>query len=289
VKAPDYIAAFFGFALIDYGRAGDGLMISSGAGLMMAAMDVCPRVRWCVDLDAYRPIWTRVPELMVALDRNCALGVICVTGAFLNDKPHQLQAGLARVTRTPTVAYCSRQRNFVDEASTLEVFAQRVACAQRVAALPVDLDHELMRCTLKTETAAIRMERERLRISEQPAPRADSEAVAHVEGVDGHNGSESYHADHATARHVGELVELKACSDAVERLVVGVLCSDDEQRATIVRDPSAVLDPLDAVHDKRSPRLADAQKAHRFNAQQAHMSESQKNMVRHCSHNKEKE
>jgi len=255
VKAPEYIAAYFGYALTDYGRAGDGLMLSSGAGLMMAAMDVCQRVRWCVDIDAVRPLWSRLPELMVALDRNCGLGVLVVTGAFLADKPDQLRAGLARLTLTPAVAYCARQRNFPDEALTLTELAARVAAARRLTPQTAHFQQQRAWWMPEPETASIRRERERLRSLEEPAPRPACEPIGlHV--VDRNTIDEAHEPDDAAGRHRRHAAELVALADAVEGLGVGMQCGDDQQHATVRRLPISILNPLDAVDDQCSPRLA---------------------------------
>ena len=45
------LAERLGIPLIDYERAGDGLLISSGCGIMLAVMDSVPTLRFCVDID----------------------------------------------------------------------------------------------------------------------------------------------------------------------------------------------------------------------------------------------
>lgn len=46
------IAKSMGVPLIDYGsHRGAGILLSSGSGIMMAMMDACPCLRWCVDID----------------------------------------------------------------------------------------------------------------------------------------------------------------------------------------------------------------------------------------------
>lgn len=48
------IARSYRVPLIDYGRSGDGILIATGAGLMMATMDAIPRLRYCMDLSGGR-------------------------------------------------------------------------------------------------------------------------------------------------------------------------------------------------------------------------------------------
>ena len=44
------VARMYRIPIIDWGRGGDSLLLSTGAGLMMATCDVIPRIRWAVDL-----------------------------------------------------------------------------------------------------------------------------------------------------------------------------------------------------------------------------------------------
>lgn len=47
---PTSIAAAYGLkTCLDFGR-GDGLVLTTGAGLMLALMDQIPNARWCVDI-----------------------------------------------------------------------------------------------------------------------------------------------------------------------------------------------------------------------------------------------
>ncbi len=48
------VARAYRVPLIDYERDGDGLLIATGAGLMMATMDAIPRLRFCVDMSGGR-------------------------------------------------------------------------------------------------------------------------------------------------------------------------------------------------------------------------------------------
>lgn len=101
----DSIAAYLGFTLHNYKRAGDGVLICSGSGLMMALMDAVPRFNYCIDIDNHRDITTRVPNLMAALDLNCNLTLMGVAGWFSVDTPDALIDGMQRVHHTQVVSY----------------------------------------------------------------------------------------------------------------------------------------------------------------------------------------
>jgi hypothetical protein len=89
--------------LIDYGsdRAGDWLLIGSGCGVMMAVMDVEPRFRWCVDLDAVKDKsrferWACWAENFV--------GLVAIAGWFSYSDPAPIRRAAARMKRRP-IAY----------------------------------------------------------------------------------------------------------------------------------------------------------------------------------------
>ena len=116
------IAKYFGFDLIDYDRQGDSLLISSGAGVMMAIMDAVPRFKYCIDIDSYRHITNRVPQLISALDLNCNLGIIGIAGWFSIDEPKALQEGINKIKRTKCISYSGNYKVFNNESPTLEIF-----------------------------------------------------------------------------------------------------------------------------------------------------------------------
>lgn len=119
------LSKYFGFNLIDYERQGDGLLIASGAGIMMAVMDAVPRFRYCIDIDAHRDINSRVPEWMVAIDQNTDLKVIGVAGWFSIDKPQALQEGIKRVKHKALIAYSGNYKVLENEQETLDGFIHR--------------------------------------------------------------------------------------------------------------------------------------------------------------------
>lgn len=116
------IAKYFGFDLIDYERQGDSVLIASGAGVMMAVMDAVPRFRYCIDIDSYRSITSRVPQLISALDLNCNFGIIGIAGWFSIDEPKALQEGISKIKRTKCVSYSGNYNVFPNESPTLEIF-----------------------------------------------------------------------------------------------------------------------------------------------------------------------
>lgn len=116
------IAKYFGFDLIDYERQGDSVLIASGAGVMMAIMDAVPRFKYCIDIDSYRSITSRVPQLISALDLNCNFGIIGIAGWFSIDEPKALQEGISKIKRTKCVSYSGNYRVFPNESPTLEIF-----------------------------------------------------------------------------------------------------------------------------------------------------------------------
>lgn len=111
--------------LEDYGWAGgrgDWLLIGSGAGIMMAVMDVAPRVRWCVDFDSIRRKerfgrWLNWAENFV--------GGIAIAGWFSITDPKLLREAVAGLKRPPL---CYTQMAEIDgeRVETLEEFIDRI-------------------------------------------------------------------------------------------------------------------------------------------------------------------
>jgi hypothetical protein len=84
--------------LIDYGPDLEdqrrGLLVSSGAGVMMAAMDACPAFRWCLDIDALGARSSLVDFLLGAERYVQPLGVV---GWFSITDPEPLRRALRRL------------------------------------------------------------------------------------------------------------------------------------------------------------------------------------------------
>jgi hypothetical protein len=82
--------------LIDYGHGrGSGLLIASGSGTMMAVMDLCPRLRWCLDIDVNRQ--ARLGGLLAWASRLCS--PVCIAGWFSITSPAGLEDAIAEAIR----------------------------------------------------------------------------------------------------------------------------------------------------------------------------------------------
>jgi hypothetical protein len=84
--------------LVDYGREGNWMLISSGAGIMMAIMDAEPRFRWCVDIDGIRDTrrfvrWAQWAEHFV--------GRVAVAGWFSLTDPALLRSAVISLRVPP--------------------------------------------------------------------------------------------------------------------------------------------------------------------------------------------
>lgn len=55
---PTTLGRVYGLAgeVMDYERGGDGLLVTTGSGMAMAVMDLCPRLGWAIDLGGGRPV-----------------------------------------------------------------------------------------------------------------------------------------------------------------------------------------------------------------------------------------
>jgi hypothetical protein len=92
----------------DGGARGNGLLVSSGAGMMMAAMDCCPSLRWCVDVDDLRGRPTaRVTDFLLCAERVASPLAIC--GWFSISNPDEIVAAV----RAMNVAASRRHRAIV--------------------------------------------------------------------------------------------------------------------------------------------------------------------------------
>jgi hypothetical protein len=90
--------------LTDYGPArGDGLLVSSGCGMMMSVMDEVPALRWCVDLDAVHDKRSRIGDFLLVAETLASPIGVC--GWFSISDPEPLRAAVRAMTRRPIV-YC---------------------------------------------------------------------------------------------------------------------------------------------------------------------------------------
>jgi len=122
--------AIFGIPLIDYHRASFGLLIGSGAGSMMAIMDVSPRFRFAVDIDQCRGREGHMADWLRALDRNALVDLVALAGWFSISDPKPIAHAL-RALHVPVLVYSGaglRRELFSGLAlsDTLEAFLLRV-------------------------------------------------------------------------------------------------------------------------------------------------------------------
>lgn len=116
----------YGVPLTDYGeRRGQGLLVSSGSGLMMAVMDACPAFRWCVDLDTLRSRQdTRIGDFLQMAERLTEPIAIC--GWFSISNPAPLKAAAAGMTTSPIVYAGNVRLGIARECESLEEFLRAV-------------------------------------------------------------------------------------------------------------------------------------------------------------------
>lgn len=88
------LANGYGVPIFDYRRDSTGLLVSSGAGIMIAVMDACPVFRWCLDIDRNKDAERLASFLFCADLRVDPFGVV---GWFSITPPAPLQAALRRL------------------------------------------------------------------------------------------------------------------------------------------------------------------------------------------------
>ncbi|HEY7301325.1 MAG TPA: hypothetical protein VH684_25830 [Xanthobacteraceae bacterium] len=96
--------ALFDIPLIDYERPSYGLLIGSGAGIMMAMMDASARFRFALDLDACRGREDSLRAFIRALDRNGLIDLVALAGWFSITDPKPIAAAL-RGLSAPVIIY----------------------------------------------------------------------------------------------------------------------------------------------------------------------------------------
>jgi hypothetical protein len=135
-----FCAAIFDVPLADYGVSsrGRGLLIGSGAGVLMAVMDVAPKFRFAVDLDQCRGREDRLRDFVRALDGNGLVDLIAVCGWFSISDPKEIAGALAGLS-APVLVYAGAglgREVFAKQivVDTLEEFLRRVS--QPLAAAP---------------------------------------------------------------------------------------------------------------------------------------------------------
>jgi hypothetical protein len=123
---PTWLASYFGFQLFEYERQGDSILIASGSGLMMAIMDICPRFKWCLEVDNHRDIASRLPNLINAFDQNCSLEIIAIAGWFSIDDPKQLMLAQDKIKQSKNFSYSGGYGFFKNEDIDLEKFVANI-------------------------------------------------------------------------------------------------------------------------------------------------------------------
>lgn len=95
----------FGVNVADYGRHSRGLLLSSGCGLMMAAMDEAIALRYAMDLDQFvgNHELARAPLRAIAADR--LIDFVALTW-FTVSSPHAIADILQTEATVPKVVYC---------------------------------------------------------------------------------------------------------------------------------------------------------------------------------------
>lgn len=87
-------ARLYHVPLIDYGaQRGEGVLLSSGAGLMTAVMDQCHELRWCADMD--RSPDARLLDFCMMTSRRAS--IIALAGWFSHHSPARFLEALEAV------------------------------------------------------------------------------------------------------------------------------------------------------------------------------------------------
>jgi hypothetical protein len=121
---PEWLAGFsreYYVPLVDYKRDGGGLLVGSGCGVMMAAMDALPQFRWCVDIDNIRDtsrFWRWLPWAESFASR------VAVVGWFSITDPTVLRQAIGGMKRRP-LAYTPGTDLGAEHCPTLEEFLRR--------------------------------------------------------------------------------------------------------------------------------------------------------------------
>src|SRR5258707_5188715 len=89
------LAKGYGVTLYDSQRDANGLLVSSGAGIMCAVMDACPVFRWCLDVDDNSDDGERLARFLICADTS--VDPFGVVGWFSITRPEALQKALRRL------------------------------------------------------------------------------------------------------------------------------------------------------------------------------------------------
>jgi hypothetical protein len=121
----EHASRLYQVPLVDYGAdRGRGLLVSSGAGMMMAIMDQCARIRWCVDIDALpRRESVRVADFLLLAEPHC--DPIGVCGWFSITNPEEMLRAV-RQLRAPSVYLGNVRAGLDGECDSLRAFIERL-------------------------------------------------------------------------------------------------------------------------------------------------------------------
>lgn len=98
------IAKYFEVTFFNYNRPSTGVLLSSGCGIGMALMDVCPQLNWFLDVDTYR--FKQVDWESIAVIISARKPTLVVTaGWFTIDTPKALNEFKKGVIETKLVEY----------------------------------------------------------------------------------------------------------------------------------------------------------------------------------------
>jgi len=103
----DFLERVYHIEGIEYrGREERSLFVSAGTGLMLAVMDLCPRLRWCVDVDGLDGAqWTRFADWLICAAKRTE--VIAFAGWYCATDPKPVADALRRIgRRDPCYAQC---------------------------------------------------------------------------------------------------------------------------------------------------------------------------------------
>lgn len=121
----DQAARLYAVPIIDYERPSRGMLVSSGAGLMMSVMDEAPALRWCVDIDRM-PSQERLTDFLLMCERICSPLAVC--GWFSLTSPEPLRRAMSSLANPERCySYGGNVRFGVgDEVESLGAFLNRL-------------------------------------------------------------------------------------------------------------------------------------------------------------------
>lgn len=92
------IARAYRVEIFDFERGDDWLLVASGCGILMSIMDVEPRFRWCIEVDAWKESH-RLHDLLIWLERLTKR--IAIAGWFSISDPEPFRLAVASLKTKP--------------------------------------------------------------------------------------------------------------------------------------------------------------------------------------------